>query len=107
MVSGIQSEFECRNEGSIMQTIEFLETQDDIKIMSNTWPWFGYYNDFNATSLYSEDIDFLVHKHTPDIVSYNTAEGAPYNKTLLDERFELIETFSGSCGDISYVYLAR
>jgi 4-amino-4-deoxy-L-arabinose transferase-like glycosyltransferase len=100
----IQYQFSCDKGGSIAQSIDYLSSQQDIDVLSNVWPWFGYYNNFRVHSLYTTNIDELLQTHHPKYFIYVEGFADPFDKNILDSRLTLEKKFVGTCKNTAYIY---
>lgn len=98
----IGKEFYCNNDGSIIKTINYLSQEQDTDIISNVWPWFGYYNNLRVHSFYS-NIDELSQSHKPKYFIYNEGIGDSYDEIQL-KKLTLEKTFEGKCKDRISIY---
>ncbi len=98
----IGKQFSCDKNNSISQTIDYLKNEKDIDVISNVWPWFGYYNNFRVHSFYS-DINTLIKNHNPKYFIYSKGIGGPYDENEF-KKFNLEKKFNGKCGDSIYIY---
>lgn len=104
----IVSRGSCEKDGAIAQSADYIEefAPKDLYIISNFWPWFGYYGNFRIQSIWSEDIDALIEQFRPSYFIYNNLVGVPFNKAILDEnrRLSLEKSIKGKCGQEAYIY---
>lgn len=82
---------------SIYQSIVFLKNMNPKTIISNSfWVWYANYLNIEAYSIYSEDIEYLIKKHSPDFIVYSENYGILLNLNL--EKFEKIFEYKDFCG---------
>ncbi|MBN1386690.1 glycosyltransferase family 39 protein [Candidatus Woesearchaeota archaeon] len=97
----------CRTNGPIEQASDHIgELGTEEWVLSNSWPWFGYYNNAHAASLWTENITMLLQKYNVKYIVYSTYDNVPFDKSVLDES-ELIrmeKSFTNDCGMSAYVY---
>lgn len=103
-----REKFVCDRNNSIMKATNYLKDKIDANdiVLSNAWPWFGYYLNVKAVSLWSENVAALVHQYRASYVIYNDRRGIEFNKELLDNcaELKLEKEFIDSCGEKTYVY---
>ncbi|MDO8740145.1 MAG: glycosyltransferase family 39 protein [Candidatus Woesearchaeota archaeon] len=104
----ISSRGSCEKDGAIIQSADYLKefAPKDRYVISNFWPWFGYYGNFRIQSIWSEDIDALIDQFQPSYFAYNNLVGVPFNRTTLDEnnRLKLEKHIDGECSQEAYIY---
>ena len=109
----IFSDSYCQKNQSVLKSIEYLGNAGyyghNATIISNAWPWYGYYLDANVSSSWDNNITRMVHNMNADYVTYTNIIGIEYNKNTLDDStsLELEKTFKGNCNDITYVYKVK
>jgi len=97
----------CSRSGAIIQSIEYLRplvNQNDT-VISNYWPWPGYYLNVKAFSVWTDDLDELNLIYHHKYFAINDRVGYPadlkiFNSTKVKLEKELI----GKCGDKSWIY---
>ncbi|HIH31614.1 TPA: hypothetical protein HA235_02805 [Candidatus Woesearchaeota archaeon] len=102
----------CDKDNSIMQTIGYLNQEindnnrNEITIISNSWPWYGYHLNVKAFSIWDSDISNQAKEVNADYVVYNNIIGQEYSKDTLDKSPALTfdREFHGNCNDKSYLY---
>ncbi|MBI2129012.1 glycosyltransferase family 39 protein [Candidatus Woesearchaeota archaeon] len=104
----IQAHGNCEKDGAIIQSTDYIKryAPEDQYIISNFWPWFGYYGNFRIQSIWSEDINILIDTFKPSYFVYNNLVGVPFNRMMLDEngRLKLEKHIEGKCGQEVYIY---
>jgi len=99
----INHQFDCDKNGGISKTIDYLKNEKEVDVVSNVWPWFGYYNNFKMHSFYAS-IEELISSHNPKYFIYNKISGEQFNESMLNEKLTIEKTFEGKCGEITYIY---
>jgi 4-amino-4-deoxy-L-arabinose transferase-like glycosyltransferase len=104
----IQQRGSCEKDGAIIQSIYYIQEHapEDKYIISNFWPWFGYYNNLKVQSIWDKDINMLIKKSDPSYFVYNNLMGVSSNKALLDsnEKLRLEKSIKGGCGQEVSIY---
>lgn len=105
---GIQQRGSCEKDGAIMQSIYYIQEHapKDKYVISNFWPWFGYYNNLKVQSTWDEDINMLIKGSDPSYFVYNNLVGVSFNKALLDsnEKLRLEKSIKGRCNQEVSIY---
>ncbi|MGC8885050.1 MAG: ArnT family glycosyltransferase [Candidatus Nanoarchaeia archaeon] len=73
--------------GALIQSIDYLKEKNissNSSIVSNVWPWYGYYFNAKVACLWSENITELINLYDPDYIIYDNQMGTYFNKTILD-----------------------
>jgi 4-amino-4-deoxy-L-arabinose transferase-like glycosyltransferase len=91
---------------AIIQAISYMQSHKDAYpvIISNIWPYFGYYNNVHAYALWQNNIDTLITRHKADYIIYYENAGLEFNKSILDRELSVEKTIAGSCSDKLYIY---
>ncbi len=100
----INREFYCDRNSSILQTIHYFDDEHNINIISNVWPWFGYYNNFGVHAIYMQNITELINENHPKYFVYTEGRGDPFNETLLNSTLHQTNQFFGICRDVTTIY---
>lgn len=105
---GIQT---CKSDLALHNSINYVEnnSREGDRLLSNTWPWYGYYNNLNATALWTKNVSLLIQTHHPRFIIHNTVRGAPYPLDLLMEaeqqgRLKKETTILGICRENITIY---
>lgn len=100
----IREEFSCNKDSGILKAINYLKKENNSFVISNVWPWFGYYNNFRIHSSY-EPLKDLLAQYNLDYFVYSVGIGDLYiDEKSLKENMKLEKVFYGECGDIIYIY---
>ncbi|MBR9676824.1 hypothetical protein GOV04_01670 [Candidatus Woesearchaeota archaeon] len=88
-------------DSSLYQALTFLENNETDMVLSNVWPWIGYYNNDKVGSLWSDNINFMVMRYRPEFVVYNSIFGNSKESKYFDYiiNMELKAQFDSSCSD--------
>ena len=80
----------CDNNGGLKQSIAYLDGKinENDTIISNIWPWFGYYFNINVESTWDNNITNLIDINKPKYIVYSNF-GMEYNQTILDTNKQL------------------
>lgn len=104
----IQVHGNCEKDGAIIQSADYIEkyAPEDQYVISNFWPWFGYYANLKMQSIWNENITALIDEFNPSYFVCNNLVGVPFNRALLDEnrRLELEKSIKGKCGQEVRIY---
>jgi 4-amino-4-deoxy-L-arabinose transferase-like glycosyltransferase len=95
----------CKADGSIMQSIEFLEENaaaDDV-VVSNVWPYFGYGNNLEVQSMWTAKPEKYKTKYHARYVLVHETQGEPYDeKALMSVKgVQRVQEFSGCDGTVN------
>ena len=87
----------CNKNSSILQSIYYLKEKNISIILSNAWPWYGYYLNVKVSSFWNKDLTRLIKVHKPEYIVITTKVN-PINledflyssskKILLEKEFE-------------------
>jgi len=98
----------CEKQGATLQAINHVGSQKDeyTAVISNIWPYFGYYNNVYAYSLWTKELNTQLKRYNIDYVIYHNKEGLNFNKTLLDINQDLYlrKEINGICNDNIYIF---
>lgn len=96
---------DCQRNSSKEEAIKFVEehTSEEDLVISNFWPWFGYYNNVRTSSLWNQNITEFVNEKDPDFVIYSDYYGNNYDKEELS-KLSLNKTINDGCGQRVLVY---
>jgi 4-amino-4-deoxy-L-arabinose transferase-like glycosyltransferase len=102
-VLAITKEAKCDN--AIIEAVSYMQTQKDSYpvIISNIWPYFGYYNNVHAYALWQDNIDAMITQRKADYIIYYDSGGLEFDKSKLD-KFPIEKVIPGSCNDRLYIY---
>lgn len=69
-------------------------------VISNSWPWFGYYGNYKVSSTWSPDVDFLISDLNPDVIVL-TNWGLEVNREdfINHSKTDELAVFRNNCGD--------
>ncbi|MBI5148135.1 glycosyltransferase family 39 protein [Candidatus Pacearchaeota archaeon] len=106
----IAKEGNCSRSGAILQSINYLgdKINQSDKILSNFWPWLGYYLNVRVGSLWNDNLDGLLNDYKPNYILYSI-NSLSYNKTILDSstHLELEKKIEDNCGEIVFIYKVK
>ena len=99
---------ECNNNGSLIQSVQYITEKTipgDI-ILSNFWPYFGYYGNLQVHSLYSSDIHQLIQKYSPKYIIHGTRIGTEFDNTILNDSKDItsVNIIKDTCDVVVTVY---
>ncbi len=107
----INLENNCDANSSILTSVEYFNSLEEKPqvIISNYWPWLGYYLNTSVSSIWDENITNLINIYEPEYFAYNSIVGMKYNKSLLDnnERLFLVKKITGDCNQEIFIYKVR
>lgn len=88
----------CDEDGAYMNSIEFIKSnaEEGGSIISNIWPWFGYYLNMKASGLWNNNLDELISESNATYVIYNI-NLHDYNETILKDNLVLVKSFKDEC----------
>ncbi len=100
-VSTILAADKCASNGAIEQSIDYIHTRTHAgdALISNFWPWDGYYNNLEAHPPWSNDIDMLIETYKPKYFLQNNQKGIEFNQELLLNHTQLVleKNLTDSC----------
>lgn len=69
-------------------------------VVSNSWPWYGYYNNFTVSSTWTENIDLLIRETDAEVIILSRW-GLQIDKEsfISHPRTKELVKFNNSCGD--------
>ncbi|MBW2964631.1 hypothetical protein KY363_04175, partial [Candidatus Woesearchaeota archaeon] len=104
--AGLIKEGRCSSEGSVAQSIGFLDANADPNdaVVSNAWPWFGYYNNLEAYSLWTSNIERYRQYNARYAVVHDTI-GEPFDHTLLEKQGARLQKTITACDGTARIYL--
>lgn len=98
----------CDAYRSILNSVQYFNSLEEKPkfIISNYWPWLGYYLNTSVSSTWDENITNLINIYNPQYFAYNSIVGTEYNKSLLDdhERLLLVKKIEGGCNQEIFIY---
>jgi len=104
----------CDVSGSMPRAIDYLSQYEFVSngtnpIFSNSWPWFGYYLNVNASSIWTENITELIEFYDPDYFVHSNQRSEFYYKNVLDNARELKleRVFSDECDQVISIYKVK
>lgn len=100
----IESQGHCDRQGALLQSISYLKPtlkENDI-IVSNCWPWFGYYLNSRVYSPWTDITSFTNEYNVTKIITCSWFD-PPYNSKDLDS-LVLEKEFNGSCAHQVKIY---
>jgi 4-amino-4-deoxy-L-arabinose transferase-like glycosyltransferase len=95
------NEGNCMRNGALMQSIEYIRDHSypDDAVISNVWPWYGYYNNLESHSMWSSRLAGEIEQYDADYLIYHDSIGdrVEMNSTGIAMRLERrIEGCDGS-----------
>ena len=110
----LYSEFrnsECIKDGGVIgKAIEYLKKEgiQNRTIISNSWPWFGYYLNSKVSSTWTNDISLLLQIYGKSYFVIIERGGLEFNLDILNDntKVTLIQTFEDRCMNKAYIYRA-
>lgn len=98
--SHIGAEGYCSKNGAVMQSIDYLKDKagrNDF-IISNHWPYFGYYLNAKVASFWTDNIDEMISTYHPKYIVINNRMGDYVNESIFDpERLVLEKEIKDRC----------
>lgn len=95
----------CDANGAEMKSINFIKSNSNSGdlIISNYWPWFGYYNNNRVMSFFDPSIKNMLY-YKPKFLVYSPNLGDSYNKSALDDNLVLVKDYGDDCGNRVFIY---
>ena len=109
-ISVIYGYYHCDNNSAILQEIDYLKdkTNTNDTLLSNHWPWLGYYLNTKVASIWSSDAKELISTYNPKYFIVNDKIGDPIDTSMFNQtNIQLEKVFLGACGEKSSVYLVK
>lgn len=104
----LNEKLSCDRNNSMMNAIDYLRDKTDINdtVLSNAWPWFGYYLNVRAFNFWSNNIVALVDQYKAPYIVYNNKRGIEFDKRILDSAagLKLEKEFVDKCNERVYIY---
>ena len=81
---------EYANEDPVLDSINYVKDyikqnkSNNVTIISNLWVYYAYYLNTKAYSFWSDDLDYLIKLHKPEIIIYSNY-GQHYEKEILEK----------------------
>ncbi|MCK4730266.1 MAG: glycosyltransferase family 39 protein [Candidatus Aenigmarchaeota archaeon] len=104
----INLENNCDSNSSILNSVQYFNSLEEKPqvIISNYWPWLGYYLNTSVSSTWDKNITNMINIYNPQYFAYNSLVGMEYNKNLLDvhERLSLVKKIEGDCNQEIFIY---
>ena len=101
----------CDANSSILNSVQYFDSLEEKPqvIISNYWPWLGYYLNITVSSTWDENVTNLIDFYKPQYFAYNSIVGMSYNKSLLDnhERLFLVKKITGDCNQEIFIYKVK
>ncbi|MBN1175514.1 glycosyltransferase family 39 protein [Candidatus Woesearchaeota archaeon] len=89
----------CQTNSSLQQSIDYAKEHilpSDL-IISNAWPWFGYYGNFRVLAPWTDDVDELLIYEKIHAWLFMYSKYDLYSQTLMDKG-SCFKNFTDSCG---------
>lgn len=99
-------EGKCDKEGVVYQTIKYVDkniTKENL-IISNYWPWIGYYNNRRVGSMWNTNVSDIIKNYSPFYIIYSPQLGDEYDKQELDKALVLKKEIKDNCNKQAFIY---
>jgi len=97
----------CNASGAVVQTVEYLQNNSDADdvVVSNVWPYFGYYNNLEVHSMWSSNAEKYKERYNAKHVIYHDRLGDSYDTSSLDgsKHYKPEKKISG-CDGTAHIY---
>lgn len=107
-VNELRNKSYCEDKGAVINSIDYVKniTSDGQIVSSNSWPWYGYYGNLKATSIWTENIETLLSETQTTLIILVENGGLEVNKTNFENNSNLIkvQTFEDKCGQKVEIY---
>ncbi|MGM5485385.1 MAG: ArnT family glycosyltransferase [Nanobdellota archaeon] len=111
----VQEKIDCENDGAMARSVDYIRrtVPSDKVVLSNFWPWFGYYGNHNVSSFWLSpevlftDENLYFEKIDPDKIVICDDYGLEGEYDSLEEYSEFVDpekVFEDDCGKTVTVY---
>jgi len=98
----------CTKDGATSNAISYMQLNKDdyTSVISNIWPYFGYYNNIKTYSLWTDNLGLQLGRYKPDYIIYHDRDGLLFNKNQLSQnnKLKLEKEIKGKCNEQIFIY---
>jgi 4-amino-4-deoxy-L-arabinose transferase-like glycosyltransferase len=98
----------CEKDGAVYDSIIYIQNNvpEGKVIVSNSWPWYGYYGNHKAFSLWTQNLTMFTDKHNVSKFVYVMNGGLDIEQEIFDEfdKIYLEKHFEDDCNQEVFVY---
>ncbi|MGE0792654.1 MAG: ArnT family glycosyltransferase [Candidatus Woesearchaeota archaeon] len=107
-IYSMNEQINCEKDGAFYNSIDYAmkNIPEDKTIVSNSWPWYGYYGNHKVFSFWNDNLTMFIEKYNTSSFIYVQNGGLEINQKILDDydAIYLEKTFKDDCNQQVFIY---